>query len=243
MHSERQSGERVAIAGAGIGGLTAALSLAQRGFKISVYEKSAKLEEVGAGIQLSPNAFRILDMLGLGGTLRSYIAEPDSIVVREGADGREIVRMPLQNAQARWGAPYAVIYRADLQKILLDAVLTAGVSVHLSSAVETVSSVGRFESDGAWQDADVVIGADGLWSIVREGFAESYPPHFAGRRAWRTTLPASHAPEWLRENETGLWLGPGAHLVHYPVRGGAEVNLVAIGESREFKLSWGWAFL
>ena len=228
--------ERIAIIGAGIGGLVAALALTKRNFAVTVHERSRVLEEAGAGIQLSPNAMRILIGLGLWPALASRIVQPEAIVVRNGRDGEEIVRMPLSGAQERWGAPYGVIHRADLQRALVEAARReALLALELNSRFISVRqraevATATIERDGslAMVDADAVIGADGLWSSVAPELGRRAPPTFAGRRAWRAVVPIAHHDALPLANETTLWLGPGAHLVRYPVSAGTAANLVAV---------------
>jgi salicylate hydroxylase len=225
----------VIVAGAGIGGLTAALALARNGFRVTVLEQTERLSETGAGIQLSPNAARCLIDLGVGERLRPHVTVPMALRVLAGHSGREIVHMPLGGA-ARYGAPYWIIHRGDLQAALVAAVAQErDVSVKLGMRVEdfathshgvTVSANGP---GGVWHErGHALIAADGLWSEsrVRLGFKD--PPRFAGRTAWRALIPASEVPAELREPLIHLWLGRDAHLVHYPVKAGALINVVVI---------------
>ena len=189
----------IIVAGAGIGGLTAALALARNGFRVIVLEQAERLEETGAGIQLSPNAARILIDLGLESRLRPSAVAPAALRVLDGVTGREIVRMPLgEYAEQRYGAPYWAIHRGDLQAALAAAAAShPDITVKLGMQVEdfvahpnglTVSARGR----GGVSDAHGValIGADGLWSLVRKRIGHRAPPRFAGRTAWRALVPA-----------------------------------------------------
>jgi salicylate hydroxylase len=226
----------VLVAGAGIGGLTAALALARKGFRVSVYEQSERLEETGAGIQLSPNAVRVLALLGLDARLEAVAVAPEEIRVMS-ARGRKITTIPLgRAAEVRYGAPYQVVHRAHLQAVLLAAVrehpditlalgsVVADFAPHANGVTAAVvSAAATWEAPGI-----ALIGADGLWSSVRARLGHTKPPRFARRTAWRATVPADKAPAPFREPVTWLWLGPDAHLVHYPVSGGREVNIVAI---------------
>jgi salicylate hydroxylase len=231
----------VIVAGAGIGGLTVALALARRGFRVVVLEQSERLEETGAGIQLSPNAARILIDLGLGDRLRPHTIAPAAVRVTGAKSGREIVRIPLgEAATQRYGAPYWIVHRGDLQSALGAAVAQQlDIAVKLGMRMEdfvahpngiTVSARG---AAGAWNEhGDVLIMADGLWSQApaRLGFRE--PPRFAGRTAWRALLPAAAVAAEDREPLVQLWLGHDAHLVHYPVKGGQLINMVVITTDR-----------
>ena len=226
----------VIVAGAGIGGLTAALALARNGFRVTVLEQTERLSETGAGIQLSPNAARCLIDLGVGERLRPHVTVPMALRVLAGHSGREIVRMPLGGAAERYGAPYWIIHRGDLQAALVAAVAQErDVSLKLGMRVEdfathshgvTVSANGF---GGVWHErGHALIAADGLWSESRARLGFKDPPRFAGRTAWRALIPASEVPAELREPLIHLWLGRDAHLVHYPVKAGALINVVVI---------------
>ena len=231
------SSRTVIIAGAGIGGLTAALALARNGFRALVLEQAERLEETGAGIQLSPNATRILIGLGLADRLQGHVVAATAIRVLGGRSGREIVRIPLgAGAAQRYGAPYWVIHRGDLQAALSDAaVQDLNIVLRLGMRMEdfathrhgvTISARG---ATGLWTEhGHAVIAADGLWSAARARIASRTPPRFAGRTAWRALLPAAQLAPQFREPLVHLWLGHDAHLVHYPVKGGRLVNVVVI---------------
>ena len=234
----------VAVAGAGIGGLTAALALAQRGFGVAIHERAVRLEEAGAGIQLSPNALKVLFGLGLGPALEKTMVGLEAVLIRQGTTGRLIQRLPLDRCKQHWGAPYGVIHRADLQAVLLEAVQnTPSITLYcrheISAARQDETGVSiRFASGQAETRADMLIGADGLWSAIREALGLTAPPRFAGKRAWRAVIPMREAPPAFQDKATGLWLGEHAHLVHYPVRGGHELNLVAIARDRDAAAGW-----
>ncbi len=225
----------ILVAGAGIGGLTAALALARADFRVVVLERATRLEETGAGIQLSPNASRILFDLGLRERLAVSAVAPEGIRVMR-ASGRNIVRIPLGfSAEKRYGAPYWVIHRADLQAALIAAVSEQPhIAVRLGARVDDFAihangvSLRAFGPAGDLDDQGVaLVGADGLWSAVRKRISDK-PLRFAGRTAWRAAVPVEAVAPELRERWTHLWLGRGAHLVQYPMRGGREINLVAI---------------
>jgi salicylate hydroxylase len=226
----------VIVAGAGIGGLTAALALARGGFRVTVLEQAERLAETGAGIQLSPNATRCLIELGLGERLKPHVIAPAALRVLAGHNGREIVRMPLGAAEERYGAPYWIIHRGDLQAALVAAVAQErDVTLKLGMRVEdfathshgvTVSANG---SGGIWHErGHALLAADGLWSSARARIGFKEPPRFAGRTAWRALIPASEVPPEWREPLVHLWLGRDAHLVHYPVKAGEAINIVVI---------------
>jgi salicylate hydroxylase len=204
---------------------------------VIVLEQAERLEETGAGIQLSPNATRTLIDLGLGDRLRPQVVAPEALRVLSARSGREIVRMPLgEAATVRYGAPYWSIHRGDLQAALSAAVAEhRDISVKLGMRMEdfvahdngvTVSARGR---TGIWHErGDALIAADGLWSLTRTRIGFREPPRFAGRAAWRALVPAKLVAPEFREPLIHLWLGRDAHVVHYPVKGGAVINIVAI---------------
>jgi salicylate hydroxylase len=226
----------IVIAGAGLGGLTTALALAEHGFRSVVVEQAERLEAIGAGIQLSPNATRILMQLGLADRLRPAAVVPSCIRVVRARDGSEIISIPLSDMEERYGAPYWVIHRGDLLGALLGAAReNPEISLELGARVETFAShpngvtVKALRRNSAVDaQGSCLIGADGLWSVVRAGLGDSEPPRFARRVAWRAMVPADMAPPQMRAPEVTLWLGGRSHIVHYPVQGGHTINVVAI---------------
>jgi len=231
------SSRTIIVAGAGIGGLTAALALAGKGFRVVVCEQALELSETGAGLQLSSNASRLLIELGLGDALQPQVVTPEHLSIRRGRTGGEIARMVLGGEIAfRYGAPYWIVHRADLQAVLRDAVLAnpdivlqLGARVHdLAIHQNGVTAQIRRGDRVSDERAVALIGADGLWSQTRRILGDASKPRFSGRAAWRATVPATALPEEFRRPVIHLWLGRGAHLVHYPVRAGGLVNIVAI---------------
>jgi 2-polyprenyl-6-methoxyphenol hydroxylase-like FAD-dependent oxidoreductase len=230
------SSRRVIIAGAGIGGLTAALALVQRGFTVAVFDQAQRLEEAGAGIQLSPNASRILLALGLGPRLQPLLVVPEELRVRDARTARVLARAPLgATAAERYDAPYWVIHRGDLQTVLLDAVREhPDIALALGTRVEdfalgndgvTISTRSARPSE---ERGVALIAADGLWSTLRGRLGDRTAPRFARHTAWRALAPADAVIADQRAPAIDLWLGENAHLVHYPIRGGALINIVAI---------------
>lgn len=225
------------IAGAGIGGLCAAISLARRGWRVSLFEKAKFLDEAGAGLQLSPNASAILQEFGIIDRLSRFALRPRAIVIRRARDGAMLARMPLEDAERRWGAPYLVVHRADLRRALIEAAacepaihLTAGAAVSGVAQDANKVVVSLSQAAGLSKVAgDCLIGADGVRSFVRKALRLGCES-FAHKTAWRTLIESSRLPVAMRGEETNLWLGRGAHLVHYPLRGGSVVNAVAIVE-------------
>lgn len=241
----------ILIVGAGIGGLTAAVALADEGFRVVILESARELSEAGAGIQLSPNATRVLAALGLLDALQPYATAPESIAVMNGCSGGTIAEIPLGNAvELRYGTPYWVVHRADLQHVLLDAVaarptivLRTGFTVlDHRSGPQGVTAAGKTQSGVMVAEVgDALVGADGLWSVVRAQLGHEAAPRFRGRTAWRALIDAGAVEPAWREPVTRLWLGPDAHLVHYPVRGGTAINIVAVVADSASTRSWSGA--
>ena len=220
------------IAGGGIGALAAALSSARAGWQVRLYEKAEVFSEVGAGLQLGPNATRILQGWGLGQALERLAAFPDKLLVRSAPSGRELASLSLgSRCQQRYGAPYATLHRADLHSMLLDSVrLRPEVKLHLNSPVtgytDTPEGVQLAWADGYSVEGDALIGADGLWSQVRLQTLEDHVAQPTGHLAYRALVRQSDLPKSLRSQQVIVWLGPDMHLVSYPVRGGEWLNVV-----------------
>ena len=232
---------RAIIAGAGIGGLATALALSRAGFEIALYERSEGLEEFGAGVQLTPNANRVLSRLEVLESVLSLATGPSAVCAFRGSDDFTLTRMPVADAEQRWGAPYLLIHRADLQRVLAEAVRRRpNVEMRFGTTVGDITihrdriSIGVMRGLATIQDsADLLVGADGLRSRVREcfGLGETDKPAFTRRVAFRATVDARCIdPHWM-QREVCVRLGPNAHLVHYPLRGGSILNLVAVIES------------
>jgi salicylate hydroxylase len=241
------SSRTILIAGAGIGGLTAALALAKQGFRAAVFEQSARLEEAGAGIQLTPNAMNVLLALGLGDALRPHVVSAEYIRIRKGRSGRQIVRVPLGlYAERRYGAPYWMIHRADLQRVLLAAAhANPDVALTLGSRIEDfvvhangVTAQARSGPVAAEERGIGLVGADGLWSTIRTRLGYTDAPLFRRRTAWRAVVPADAVPAECRDASINLWLGRHAHLVHYPIRAGHQINIVAIVRDTTAQSGW-----
>jgi salicylate hydroxylase len=224
--------KHAAIVGAGIAGLTAALALARRGISSEIFEQAPELTEVGAGLQISPNASRILAELGVLARLTDAWLEPDSIQLISGTSLRRLAAVPAGSfARARWGAPYGVLHRSTLQQTLLDAVANEPLcQMHLGAQIK-----GRPLSD---RQADLLIGADGVWSQVRESIEGSPSPRFSGNIAYRFTVDAANAPAFLERTSVSAILGPSAHLVCYPLREANRFNMVAITAGNAASHDW-----
>jgi salicylate hydroxylase len=225
----------VIVAGAGIGGLSAALMLAQSGFRVTLLEQTERLSDTGAGIQLSPNATRLLIALGLGERLRANAFAPEAVAIKT-ASGGSIARIPLgSEAERRYSAPYWAIHRGDLQAALVEAVrANPNIVLKLGTKVEDfvlhangLSVACRRGSAAADEHGIALVGADGLWSDLRARLGQP-APQFRQRTAWRALVAADAVDEEFRAPDVQLWLGPNAHLVHYPVKGGRLINIVAI---------------
>ena len=213
------------------------MALSRASFKVAIYERTDKLEEFGAGLQITPNATRVLARLGVLERVRQLSSKPPAVRVLRGSDNAKLMRLPLDDAERRWGAEYLVIHRADLQTALVEAVRAQpGIELSLGTAVtgfaangDTISIRLQRGLTAARDEADLLIGADGLRSQVRSGLGFGPPDRadFTGRVAYRALVNAEDAePRWAR-SEIVLRLGPEAHLVQYPLRRGLIINLVA----------------
>lgn len=236
----------VIVAGAGIAGLTAALTMAKAGLRVTLLEQADRLLETGAGLQLSPNATRVLTSLGLRERLLPHAVAPHAIRVMSGGSGREIVRIPLADAEKKYGAPFWVLHRADLQAALvaaaqasMDITLKLGTRVEdFAAHVKGVSVLGRQDRQVFDERGMVLIGADGIWSNVAARLKRQRPAQFAHRTAWRALVPADSVPAEFRAPFVHLWLGVDAHLVHYPVKGGSLINIVGIVHDEWNEAGW-----
>jgi len=226
--------ELVVVAGGGIGGLAAALALGRAGVAVELLEQASAWSEVGAGLQLGPNAVRVLDAWGLADGLRDCAAFPQSLCVRDAQSGATLGSLRLgERALKRYGQPYATLHRADLHALLLRAVQReAGVRLHTAtrvSAFEASSDRVRVSGESAQRwEATALIGCDGLWSRVREQLLGAQPVRASGHLAYRGLVRSADLAPALRHNRVTAWLGPRQHVVHYPVRQGEWTNLVAV---------------
>jgi salicylate hydroxylase len=225
------------IAGGGMGGLAAAFACMRAGWQARLYEQAAQFSEVGAGLQLGPNSTRILKAWGLDRALSAVAAFPQHLRVRGAVDGTEIGLLRLGSAfTQRYGAPYATVHRADLQSLLLEAARQAGTKLTLSSPVTAVRQsndcvrvrIGETEE----VEGEALVGADGLWSVVRSKVFSDGLPLATGHLAYRAAAAQRDLPVRLRTADVTIWLGPRLHAVAYPVRGGDWLNVVAIVEGK-----------
>ena len=235
---------RVLIVGGGIGGLATSIALARNGMSATLLERSAFADETGAGIQLGPNATRILAELGVLDSVEAVAFRPDLLRLFDGVSGGTLASMPLGSVvEQRYGAPYLTFHRADLHAALLtlcqrlEAIdLRDGFDVtEVESLAGGITARG---DDGSLVKGLSLIAADGIWSRLRGRVAPHASLRFSGATAWRTLLPREKVPAPFDSPNVGLWLGPRAHLVHYPVRGGKDVNVVAVIEGGSAKQGW-----
>jgi salicylate hydroxylase len=225
--------QQVVVAGGGIGGLAAALACVRQGVPVQLIERAEQLSEVGAGMQIGPNVTRILQAWGLSDALAHVAAFPKRLQARDAQSGQVLGSLRLgERAQALYGAPYATIHRADLQNLLYAAACAQGVPVCLGQAVqgwhETAKGVQVNTADGQSVQANALIGADGVWSAVRQQLLGDAPARFTGHLAYRALVAQADLPAHLRSDEVTVWVGPRLHVVHYPVRSGQCLNVVAI---------------
>jgi len=245
MHQAQQSGRPVLIAGGGIGGLAAALALAQKGRRSHVFEQASRFGEVGAGIQLGPNVFKMFDRMGLTDAISSLAFFPESLIMRDSMTGDIVTRIAVGSEafRERFKHPYAVIYRADLHQVLFEAcrrspLVTLSASQKISEHDDMGDRVMVRTESGATHEGSALIGADGLWSRVRSRLVGDGPPRVSGHIAYRAVLPIAEVPESWRPNAVVLWGGAKHHLVHYPLRRGELFNLVAVFHSDHYEEGW-----
>ncbi len=222
----------ILIAGGGIGGLAAALALAAKGFPVVVLEKAAELGEIGAGIQLGPNAFHCFDTLGVGDTARAMAVYVDRLRLMDAMAGEEICQIDLGEAfRRRFRNPYAVIHRGDLHGVLLrgcrdNPLIGLRTSSEVLGYTQDAQAVTARLANGETLRGRLLIGADGLWSKVRRQVVGDTPPRVSGHTTYRSVIPVEQMPEDLRWNAATLWAGPKCHIVHYPLSGWKLFNLV-----------------
>lgn len=222
----------VLIAGGGIGGLASALGLARKGIHSIVLERSAELGEIGAGIQIGPNAFHCFDYLGVGDEARSKAVYIDSLRLMDAVKGEQIASIPLDEPfRERFKNPYAVVHRADLHGVLLEACRASDlIDLRTSHAVERYEQDGKtvrvYCKDKGVLEGQALIGADGLRSNIRQQLVGDGEPRVSGHTTYRSVIPTEQMPEDLRWNAATLWAGPKCHIVHYPLKGWKVFNLV-----------------
>ena len=222
----------ILIAGGGIGGLSAAYGLARKDYSVIVLEQASQFGEIGAGIQIAPNAFHCFDALGIGDAARAKAVYIDHLILMDALAGTRICAIPLDEPfRKRFANPYAVVHRADLHGVLLEACVA-----HPNVELRTLSKVASYEQDGSSVTVTLVsgervtgsalIGSDGLWSGIRKQMVGDGAPRVSGHTTYRSVIPTEQMPEDLRWNAATLWAGPKCHIVHYPLKGGKVYNLV-----------------
>ena len=234
----------VLIVGGGIGGLAAALALARKGRRVRLIEQAADFKEIGAGIQLGPNVFRMFEVLGLTDEISGLAAFPENLIMRDSTSGEEVTRIPLLgDFRKKFKSPYALIYRADLHRVLLEACRRHGL-IELVTSQKVVGFEEKSDrviaatESGDSHEVAALIGADGLWSTIRQLVVGDGKPVVAGHITYRAVLPTPEMPEDLRWPSMVLWAGEKVHLVHYPLRGGQLFNLVAVFHSSRYEEGW-----
>ena len=235
--------QKVIIVGGGIGGLAAALSLSRQGVEILLLEQADQIGEIGAGIQLGPNAFAALDALGVGEASRNRAVFTDHVTMMDAVDAAQVVRIETdEKFRERFGNPYAVIHRADIHLSILEAVqdnplIQFKTSTHVEDVKVSSTGVEVIDSKGEVYKADAVIGCDGVKSVIRAKTI-GMKHRVTGHVVYRAVVDSENMPEELRINAPVLWAGPHCHLVHYPLRAGKQYNLVVTFHSREQE-EWG----
>jgi salicylate hydroxylase len=233
----------VLVAGGGIGGLAAALALVRRGHAVKVLEQAGEIGEIGAGIQLGPNAFAALDALGVGERARRRAVYTDCMVMHDAINEYEVGRIPTGEAfRARFGNPYAVIHRVDVHLSLLEGVRESGrveflTSTRVARIDQDAHGVTAIDEHGNRHRGCALIGADGVKSVVRQQFVGD-PARVTGHVVYRAVVDRADFPADLQWNAASIWVGPNCHLVHYPLRGGEQYNVVVTFHSRDIE-HWG----
>ena len=233
----------VIVIGGGIGGLAAALAIARQNIEVLLLEQASEISEIGAGIQLGANAFNALDWLGVGAAARDRAVFTESLTLMDAVDAREIVQVETGAAYTkRFGNPYGVIHRADIHLSILEAVLVNPLikfrtNTHIQKIEQTTDSVTAIDQHGQHYKAKALIGADGVKSVVRAQLIND-PARVTGHVVYRAVVDVENMPEDLQINSPVVWAGPHCHLVHYPLRGGKQYNLVVTFHSRDVE-TWG----
>ena len=239
---------QILIAGGGIGGLSAGIACADKGHLVRLYERSARVSEAGAGIQLGPNATRVLADWGVLPAIKAIAVQPTHLRIRDTQSGRQLGQLALgERAEQRYGAPYLTVHRADLHRTLY-AHLKQKTNVFLHEGREVAAlsddlnegvTVGF--TDDQMVQGDVMIGADGLWSRTRALTFDDGSPAATGHVAYRALIPTAALPEPLQAPVVTVWLGPNVHVVQYPVRGGDAMNVVLIASGEPLADATGWS--
>jgi 3-hydroxybenzoate 6-monooxygenase len=235
--------QTVLVVGGGIGGLTTALALARKGIPVQVLEQAAEFKEIGAGIQLGPNVFRMFELLGLTDAVFRWAAFPESLEMRDSMTGESVIEMRIDKLYDRYHAPYGVIHRADLLDRIHDACRSSNLIELLPSrkvvAIEDNGSGVTVQTEGGeTYKGAALIGCDGLWSTVRQHIVGDGKPVVSGHIAYRAVLPTADWPKEYRLPKMIIWAGDKTHLVHYPLRRGELFNLVVVFHSDRYEEGW-----
>jgi 3-hydroxybenzoate 6-monooxygenase len=232
------------ISGGGIGGLVTAYALARQGFPVRVFEQSPEFREVGAGIQLGPNIFRVLEKIGLKDAILADAHRPPAQEMRDAVTGKLITRVPLDGGfTERFGQPYAVTHRADIHATFLKACQSSNlIALETSRRVDAFEDHGDHVSltleNGERVEGRALIGCDGMWSTIRDRIVGDGKPRVSGHIAYRAVLKREQVPVDLWKPDVMLWAGPRCHFVHYPLRRGDLYNLVAVFHSDHYEEGW-----
>lgn len=234
----------ILVAGGGIGGLTAALALARHGIESAAFEQADEFKEVGAGLQVGPNAFRVFDALGLTSEVRKLATFPESLTIKDAITAEEIIELPVgENFRERFEYPYGLMHRADLHQVLLQACRASGlIQLHTHSKLTAFEDRGdevrvRMSNGTEWTGG-ALVGADGLWSMVRQAIVGDGPPRLAGHICYRAIVPLSDVPQDMRKNAMALWVGPKMHMVLWPMRQDQFYNVTVVFHSNRFEEGW-----
>ena len=237
------TGKKFIVVGGGIGGLAAAVALSQQGVHVTVLEQATELGEIGAGVQLGPNAFAALDALGVGENARKRAVFTERLIMMDAVDGSEVGSFPVGQAfRDRFQNPYAVIHRADIHTSILEGTQGSDL-IHVETSTKVVSvtqdneGVTAVDQNGRVFKADALVAADGVRSVIREKMFKD-PPRISGHVVYRAVVPVAEMPLDLQINAPVVWAGPDCHLVHYPLRDGQQYNLVVTFHSRQEE-EWG----
>ena len=237
------TGKKFIVVGGGICGLAAAVALSQQGVHVTVLEQATELGEIGAGVQLGPNAFAALDALGVGENARKRAVFTERLIMMDAVDGSEVGSFPVGQAfRDRFKNPYAVIHRADIHTSMLEATQGSDL-IHVETSTKVVSvsqddqGVTAVDQNGRIFKADALVAADGVHSVIREKLFND-PPRISGHVVYRAVVPVAEMPLDLQINAPVVWAGPDCHLVHYPLRDGQQYNLVVTFHSRDEE-EWG----
>lgn len=243
--SESRAEGPILIVGGGIGGLAAALALGRKGFRVQLLEQAESFAEIGAGIQLGPNVFRMFDKLGITDEVSKLAVFPQMLMMRDSITGEEVAKIALdEQFKKRFTTPYAVIHRADLHRALLDAcrrypdLITLKNGETVVAFDDTGDGVSVTSETGHVYKGAALVGADGLRSLVRQRVVGDGKPLISGHVTYRAVLPTKDVPEALRWQAMVIWAGEKVHLVQYPLRGGELFNLVATFHSSKFTEGW-----